>query len=421
MRNRVRQTTEPELTIVIPTRNRARTLRSTLESIVTQAEPGIRVHVMDNCSEDETTEVVTEFAAEGVRLFVADEVLSMSDNFSRGVDTVESEWVTILGSDDGFIDGALGHLLPMLRRCETYAIRAARYEYLWPGATGSGVGELMIHVHPSALLRRPRLVRRRAETDLQAVLDGREGYARLPVLYNGGFVRTAAVRSLPRVGGSLFPANVPDVYSGIALSMRFGDWDEWLEPVVMNGASTTSNGRATFGTHDEERDRKLRDAFLSEQRSPFPHVLPNEHPPRSLQYFIYVSYLAALDAGLTSSATTTLGRQVELIGLHADGRPDVTRWVNRMRGSTDRSHNSTGSSPPRTRDGFTSTWRCKMSDSCGRLALSILEPLRALALSDAPATPLQDVASAARVAKKLRWVPRRLAVRVSLLRQFGSR
>lgn len=317
------------LTIVIPTRNRARTLAATLESIVQGGcADKVMVHVLDNASDDDTHDVVRRSRVPYIEYFRSSTRLSMSENHSRGIDTVKSEWVTILGDDDAVAHGGLAVVLAALQNASSYAVRVLRHDFLWQDATPDGVAELRLSRQVYGLGRR-RLRWESADQVLQLVLDGRASYTRLPVIYNGGFVRTAAVKALPRQDGCLFPDPCPDVYSGIALAMRHGRYQTLSRYLLVNGASETSTGHALFGTHDSDRDARLRRQF--ERESKFSHSLlaPGLSPPTSIQFYVFGGLVTARRIGLGLGPITSLEHQASLIESRdgVRGRSGVVEWV----------------------------------------------------------------------------------------------
>jgi glycosyltransferase involved in cell wall biosynthesis len=68
---------EPLVSVIVPTRNSARTLGSCLDSLMHQSYPSIEIIVVDNHSTDETQEIATKF---GVRMIVGGSERSQQTN-----------------------------------------------------------------------------------------------------------------------------------------------------------------------------------------------------------------------------------------------------------------------------------------------------------------------------------------------------
>jgi glycosyltransferase involved in cell wall biosynthesis len=89
-----------EISIVIPTRNRARVLKRSLESAVNQTLPAAEIIVADNNSTDETKEVISSFNHSRIVHLLSDQDLPMMPNWIRGIQASRGQWVKILPDDD---------------------------------------------------------------------------------------------------------------------------------------------------------------------------------------------------------------------------------------------------------------------------------------------------------------------------------
>jgi len=111
------------LTIAIPTYNRAPFLKQNLENITSQIkglEDQIEVMISDNCSEDNTQEVVKEFIDRGVPLVYNrnSKNLGMDGNFVYCFKNASSKYVWLLGDDDYLVEGTLARLLEIMNSGE---------------------------------------------------------------------------------------------------------------------------------------------------------------------------------------------------------------------------------------------------------------------------------------------------------------
>lgn len=91
----------PLVTISIPTYNRAdTTLRETLNSAVEQTYSPLEILVLDNCSSDETEEVVGSVRHPGLRYVRHSENIGAHSNFVACVEEAHGEYLLILHDDD---------------------------------------------------------------------------------------------------------------------------------------------------------------------------------------------------------------------------------------------------------------------------------------------------------------------------------
>lgn len=143
--------TAPLLTIAIPTYKRAFYLEQNLRQLREQLQgvaPGVvQVLVSDNCSPDDTPEVVEAARAAGLTLdYIRNpENLGWGPNFAQCFDRAAGKYVLILGDDDLLIDGALHTLLERLSHGEygVVCLRPYGFDYdfraEYPGGSGNEI------------------------------------------------------------------------------------------------------------------------------------------------------------------------------------------------------------------------------------------------------------------------------------------
>ncbi len=91
----------PFFSVVIPTYNRAAFIKPTLQSVLSQTYPNFEIIVVDNCSTDNTDQVLDSFIRAGQIKFIKHE-----QNFERarsrntGMKAARGDFLTLLDSDD---------------------------------------------------------------------------------------------------------------------------------------------------------------------------------------------------------------------------------------------------------------------------------------------------------------------------------
>jgi glycosyltransferase involved in cell wall biosynthesis len=192
------------LSVIIPTFNAATTIKAALHSVVTQAEPGVEVLVVDGGSTDGTTELAR--SVEGVRVLSAPDK-GPYDAMNKGIGLTTAPWIYFLGGDD-----VLMHCLHDIRR------RLVRQDRTYYGD--------VILVAKRKRLKGPMTWKRLQVSNIcqQAIFYPRKAFAqggfelRFPVLADWAFNLSS---------WHLFPfRHIPVVvalYSGQGLSMRTQD------------------------------------------------------------------------------------------------------------------------------------------------------------------------------------------------------
>ena len=92
----------PQVSVVIPTYNRAEMLRVALDSVRAQTIPAFEIAVVDDGSTDHTAEVVRDFASGGMPLIylTGPHRDRLGEARNRGVAATSGEWIAFLDSDD---------------------------------------------------------------------------------------------------------------------------------------------------------------------------------------------------------------------------------------------------------------------------------------------------------------------------------
>ena len=122
---------KPVLTIAIPTYNRAWCLRELLTLLVDQIkdEPRIELIISDNASPDDTTSVVGEFVAHGlrVRYIRNDENIGPDANFLQCFEQARGKYVWLFSDDDLIVPGGLARILSYCEVAEYDLISLGSY------------------------------------------------------------------------------------------------------------------------------------------------------------------------------------------------------------------------------------------------------------------------------------------------------
>ena len=96
-----------KLTVGIPTFNRARWLRETIESVLAQSFTNFRLIVSDNASEDDTPDVVRSFSDARIDYVRSERNVGAIENFNRLIELADTEFFVLLPDDDVLYPGHL--------------------------------------------------------------------------------------------------------------------------------------------------------------------------------------------------------------------------------------------------------------------------------------------------------------------------
>jgi hypothetical protein len=130
----------PLVSIVIPTFNRSWGLRRALESALAQSQPSFEVMVVDDCSTDDTEDVVRSFRHPAIVYRRQPRRVGMVGNWGTGLELASGEFLVFLADDDRFGPRCLeDHLRAYANRGEMVA-SFSRYEVRDPEGRLLGVG-----------------------------------------------------------------------------------------------------------------------------------------------------------------------------------------------------------------------------------------------------------------------------------------
>ncbi len=233
----------PRFSVVIPTRERPQTLRSTLQTCLDQDFDDYEVVVCDNHGSPATREVVEAFASPRVKYVRAPRPLSMGDNWELAVGHAAGEYVTVLGDDDGLLSHALAELDRLVARTGARAVRWSGACYTWPNVAVEGEGNYLV----MPFFRELHTVQ--AADAIAGVIGFREHYAYLPMLYNA-VIHRDLLAELRGKAGRLFANGYPDVYSGFTFAHLAGTYVSVSLPMSVSGLSGGSSGVAVLYVRD---------------------------------------------------------------------------------------------------------------------------------------------------------------------------
>ena len=166
--------------VIVPTRERADTLRHCLRTLVVQEYSNLNIIVSDNCSQDDTREVATSFSDDRITYLNTGKRLSMSHNWEFALNHVSDGWVMFLGDDDGLYPWALESLDRLIRSHDVEAVSSACGSFVWPGHFQDSLdGRLLVPLTSSVRVKKTR-------KELARVFAGKLSYTALPWLYHGG-------------------------------------------------------------------------------------------------------------------------------------------------------------------------------------------------------------------------------------------
>ncbi|KRE88512.1 hypothetical protein ASG87_07925 [Frateuria sp. Soil773] len=313
--------TDPKITVIIPTRERCDVLESSLRTATSQDYENLEIIVSDNCSGDDTPDVVRRAHDRRIRYLNTGKRLSMSHNWEFALSHVDEGWVTFMGDDDGLMPAALSSVADIIRATNAKAIRSSFCTYDWPMITGNKHGQLIVP-------RTTRLEVRETCRWLSRVMHGRARYSQLPMIYNGGFIHTSILKEIRAKTGSYFLSASPDVYSAIAISRSIDRYVYTGVPLAISGTSGHSNGHSFFSAN-KQRNEIPRTKFANEGNIPFHASVPlcvDGSYPLSLQVCAYEAYMQSESLGNPVPGINPAQQLEVIMATAGKHRTSIAKW-----------------------------------------------------------------------------------------------
>lgn len=89
-----------KFSIILPVRNGGEYIKQCINSILTQQLQDFNLLVLDNCSTDGTSEWLASLENEKIKIYPANESLSIEKNWGRIISIPKNEFITMIGHDD---------------------------------------------------------------------------------------------------------------------------------------------------------------------------------------------------------------------------------------------------------------------------------------------------------------------------------
>jgi glycosyltransferase involved in cell wall biosynthesis len=137
---------EPKvISIIMATYNRSRLLARAINSIMVQSYPYFEIIIVDDCSPDDTEELVKSVNDKRLRYFKLEHNKGMSIARNKGLDLAQGYYISIMDDDDVLLPGALETVINEFNRLHSKGINAP---WIWFPQIDAETSELVGHALP---------------------------------------------------------------------------------------------------------------------------------------------------------------------------------------------------------------------------------------------------------------------------------
>ena len=242
----------PRFTVIIPQKDRAEYLVHTLRTCMIQDYPNFEIIVGDDCSEDNTVELVRELQKQDsrIKLIAHEHHVGMRMNFELALAEVKPGYVMALGGDDGLVPGCIWRMYEIIKETGTELLTWSQAGFKYP-----------IDGHSSTIFTVPRKkfsgVKMIKSTDFLNKIAKSMFYMveDCPMFYVKGIASTELVNRVKKrtPDGCFYYCPTPDGFSGIVLAGEVEQYAYTREPLSINGDTPKSQGRNYKRTDDKSK------------------------------------------------------------------------------------------------------------------------------------------------------------------------
>ncbi len=109
------------VSVVIPMYNASAYINKTIESVINQTYKNIEIIVVDNCSTDNSVEIVRSLNSDKIKLYENEKNLGFTGNVNRGIEYAQGDYIKFLCADDELKENCIEELIKLFND-ETSAI-----------------------------------------------------------------------------------------------------------------------------------------------------------------------------------------------------------------------------------------------------------------------------------------------------------
>lgn len=249
----------PLFTVIIPQKDRAEYLIHTLRTCMIQDYPNFEVIVGDDCSEDNSVEMVKELQKQDprIKLIAHDHHVGMRMNFELALSEVRPGYVMALGGDDGLTPGCIWRMYEIIKETGTELLtwRLAGFKYPIEGHKSTIFSVPRKKFDGVILKKTSDFLNKISKTMYYMVED-------CPMFYIKGVASTKLVDRVKKrtPDGCFYYCPTPDGFSGVVLAGEVNEYAYTCEPLSIGGDTPKSQGR-NYKRTDKKSQKESKQFF----------------------------------------------------------------------------------------------------------------------------------------------------------------
>ena len=255
-----------KFSVLLPTRNGGKYLKSCIESVLSQDYKDMELIVFDNANTDNTAEVVNSYSNDKrLKYYRTDSVVSVTDNWNNALKKSSGDYVLMMGDDDFILPGYFDTLDKTIKENDfPDGISYFGYTFIYPDAVDNTVGYYSDphYDYEKKLIDSGKTTKNQLKS---IVYDMFKFKNRVPL---NTLPHIWSRKVINRVDGELFRPPYPDHFALNAIFLKANTWVFSKKKLYIIGITPKSYGHYVF-----KNDQKGGEDYLGISGD-FPGQLP---------------------------------------------------------------------------------------------------------------------------------------------------
>jgi len=239
-----------KFSVLLPTRNGGKYLKSCIESVLSQDYKDMELIVFDNANTDNTAEVVNSFSSDKrLKYFRTDSVVSVTDNWNNALKKSSGDYVLMMGDDDFLLPGYFDTLDQTIKENDfPDGISYFGYSFIYPDAVDNTVGYYSDphYDYEKKLIDSGKTTKNQLKS---IVYDMFKFKNRVPL---NTLPHIWSRKVINRVDGELFRPPYPDHFALNAIFLKANTWVFSKKKLYIIGVTPKSYGHYVFSDNEQK-------------------------------------------------------------------------------------------------------------------------------------------------------------------------
>ena len=239
-----------KFSVLLPTRNGGKYLKSCIESVLSQDYKDMELIVFDNANTDNTAEVVNSYSNDKrLKYYRTDSVVSVTDNWNNALKKSSGDYVLMMGDDDFLLPGYFDTLDKTIKENDfPDGISYFGYSFIYPDAVDNSMGYYSDphYDYEKKLIDSGKTTKNQLKS---IVYDMFKFKNRVPL---NTLPHIWSRKVINRVDGELFRPPYPDHFALNAIFLKANTWVFSKKKLYIIGVTPKSYGHYVFSDNDQK-------------------------------------------------------------------------------------------------------------------------------------------------------------------------